>query len=462
MKKIFFALLATSFFALNANDLGEIAKKYWGGWRKGTPVPRYRKLTQEQIKVKREGYLKAVKKYAPHWLDDFAAVDKAMGWKPGTYLEIVLFGMDYTKIPPLHECTSWVVMPDMTDGKTIMVHKNRDTYQHQITGIRRAVPGKYSWIGMGNYGAIGVNSGINSKGLTVAMNSADESKDRNYTGFGTPQVARILLEECADAESAIKLLGRIIDDKMYLRGSAGSIWFIADSKKAFVVENNAKYYFAIPITKGVGIRSNIWQSAEMMKHSTREISEVIKHTRREYEIRRVLLHEVHHQGKKITPADIAHVSRIDVPGVPKTSYPICGHQTVSGSTFIIDQEFPEDLSYCSFVYGPTRHSFYLPIPITLKDLPDEIQNGALNHRAHKRFVKGAWKKEAELQAVEAKLFATHTEAIAKARAVLKAGGKDAKIKAAAILKDAFDKNWKALLAAEKVDSRNWFEKLFDL
>gem|GEM_PF-2931477 len=35
-------------------------------------------------------------------------------------------------------------------------------------------------------------------------------------------------------------------------------------------------------------------------------------------------------------------------------------------------------------------------------------------------------------------------------------------KAKAIMKDTFRKNWKLLLEVEKVDSRNWFEKLFDL
>ena len=462
MKKMLFSLLVFPFFLLNANDLGKIAKKHWSGWKTNRPIIKYNKLTQEQINTKRAEYLEDISKYAPHWKKDFEAVDKAMGWKPGTYLDISLFGINYRQSPSPHECTSWIVMPDMTGGKNLMVHKNRDTGAHYVTGIRRNVPGKFSWMGVGNYGGIGTNAGINEKGLVVLMNSADESKDRSTRGFGSTQAARILLEECANAESAVKLLGKLVDEGVYKRGYAGNIWFITDPDNAYIFECSAKHHAHTKITAGVGFRSNVWRTQEMIKHSTREISELIKHTGREYEIRRILFHETAHKGKKITPADMSRVSRVHVPDSPKKYYPLCGFQTVSGTTFVLDREFPEDLSYGWFAYGPPKHIFYLPVPLTLKELPDEICNGTFNDRAFKRFKKGNWKTEKELQAVEAKLYTTHIEALEKARAILKAGGKNAKYKAAAILNEAFQKNWIQILKEEKVDSRNWFAKLFNL
>ncbi|MBQ9772644.1 MAG: hypothetical protein IJW23_12550 [Lentisphaeria bacterium] len=462
MKKTVFVLLLASFFALSADDLGEIAKKYWTGWKKNKPELRVRNLTPAQMQERRVDYLKTVKKYAPHWLKEFEAVDRAMGWKPGTYLDISLFGINYWTTTSPHECTSWTVLPDMTDGKNLILHKNRDTNAHYITGIRRNVPGKFSWIGMGSYGNIGVNAGVNEKGLAVVMNSADESKDRSSSGFGTTQLARLMLEECPSAEKAVKYLAKMIDEGAYRRGAAGSIWFIADSREVYVFECSAKHYFYKKITAGVGIRSNVWHLPEMAKYSTREISELIKHTRREFEIRRGLLHNVAHKGKKITPLDIARTSRIHVPDSPKKFYPLCGFQTVSGSTFVLDREFPEDLSFCWFAFGPPKHIFYIPFPITLDALQDSICDGTFNDRAFKRFKKGNWKDETELEAVEAQIYASYMEAMEKARAILKAGGKDAKARAAAILKEAFWKNWNFVLKAEQIDSRNWFEKLFDL
>lgn len=454
MKKTVFTLLLTSFFVLSADDLGEIAKKYWTGWKKNKPILKIKNLKPAQIQEKRDDYIKSVKKYAPHWLKEFESVDKAMGWKPGTYLDVSLFGINYSKSPSPHECTSWTVLPDMTDGKTLILHKNRDTSAHYITGIRRSVPGKFSWIGMGNYGRIGTNAGVNEKGVSVVMNSADESKDYSNSGFGTTQLARILLEECSSAEKAVKHLAEMIDAGAYRRGSAGSIWFIADAKEVYIFECSAKHYFYKKITGGVGIRSNVWHFPEMAKYSIREISELIKHTRREFEIRRGLLHEVALKGKKITPLDIARTSRIHVPDSPEKFYPLCGFQTVSGSTFVLDQEFPEDLSYCWFAFGPPKHTFYIPFPITLDALPDSICNGTFNDRAFKRFKKGNWKKETELESVEAQIYTSYIKAVENARGILKADGKDAKVKAAAVLKESFWKNWRFLLKAEQVDSRN--------
>ena len=115
-----------------------------------------------------------------------------------------------------------------------------------------------------------------------------------------------------------------------------------------------------------------------------------------------------------------------------------------------------------FLYPEAKHIFYIPVPITLDALPDSICDGTFNDRAFKRFKKGNWKDETELEAVEAQIYASYMEAMGKARAILKAGGKDAKARAAAILKEAFWKNWNFVLKAEQIDSRNWFEKLFDL
>lgn len=78
------------------------------------------------------------------------------------------------------------------------------------------------------------------------------------------------------------------------------------------------------------------------------------------------------------------------------------------------------------------------------------------------FKKGNWKDETELEAVEAQIYASYMEAMEKAREILKVGGKDAKVRAAALLKETFLKNWIFVLKAEQIDSRNWFEKLFDL
>ncbi len=469
MYKFLTLLLAAVFVhSLFADDLGEIAKKYWVSWHGKKMVTKASikgKITDAQRK-RYEFIMKCLKEFAPHWLDEMASVDKAMGWEPGTYADKCVFGVDYKVTPAPHECTSWIIMPDLTGGKNLILHKNRDSSAKYLTAQIRRVKGKYSWLGHGNYGAIGTNCGINSKGLAVAMNSGDRGNENSVQGLDTTMLARILLEECADAPTAVKLLEKMIMAGAYQHGKSGSIWFIADVKNAYVAEHNAKHFHAEKVDRGIALRGNAWQFPEMFAYTTQPPKDIVGNVRREYAVRQALIHEVVHKGKAITPADVAHAARIKEFPEDKYCYPLCGPMTNTAATFVIDQEFPEDLSYASFAFGPPRCTFFIPVPATIDELPDELCNGTTANEIFKRFKKRHWKEdwkdESELQAVEAKLNARHAEAMAKAREVLKSGKANAKKEAAAILAAAFKENWLEAVAAGKVDSRNWFRKLFDL
>ena len=456
--------------SLHADDLGEIAKKYWFHWRGDKMVTKASikgKITDAQRK-RYEFIMKCIKEFAPHWLDEMASVDKAMGWAPGTFADKCIFGVDYkvTPVPAPHECTSWIIMPDLTGGKNLILHKNRDSSSKYLTAQIRRVKGKYCWLGHGNYGAIGTNCGINNKGLAVAMNSGDRGNENSVQGLDTTLLARILLEECADAPSAVKLLEKMIMAGAYQHGQSGSIWFIADVKNAYVIEHNAKHFHAKKVERGIALRGNAWQYPEMFAYTTQPPKDLVGNVRREFAVRKALIHETYQKGKAITPADVAHAARIKEFPEDKDCYPLCGPMTNTAATFVIDQEFPEDLSYVSFAFGPPRCTFFIPVPATIDELPDELCNGTTGNEIFKRFKKRHWKKnwkeESELQAVEAKLNANFAKALDSARAVLKANKADAKKEAAAILKKAFQENWQTAAEAAKVDSRNWFDKLFDL
>ena len=298
------------------------------------------------------------------------------------------------------------------------------------------------------------------------MNSGDTGNENNKQGLNTVYLARILLEECADAPSAVKLLEKMIAAGAYEHGRSGSIWFIADAKNAYVAEHNAKPFHAKKVERGIALRGNAWQYPEMFAYTTQPPKDIVGNVRREYAVRKALIHDLVQKGKVITPADVAHAARIKEFPEDTKCYPLCGPYTNSSATFVIDQEYPEDLSYVSFAFGPPRCTFFIPVPITIDELPEELTNGTTGNKIFKRFNKRHWKKdwkdESELQAVEAKLNANFAKALDSARAVLKANKADAKKEAAAILKKAFLENWKSAEEAAEVDSRNWFDKLFDL
>lgn len=468
----FLMILTAACFAqtLFADDLGEIAKKYWVSWRQNKMVTKASirgKVTPEQRK-KYDVFMSSIRQFAPHWLDEMAAVDKAMNWEPGTYADICVFGVDYKKTPrpAPHECTSWIIMPDLTGGKQLILHKNRDSSSKYLVGMIRSVPGKFSWLGHGNYGSIGTNCGINNKGLAVAMNSGDRSTENNKYGLNTVHLARILLEECANADAAVKLLEKMVMAGAYEHGKSGSMWFIADAKKAYVVEHNAKHFHAEQVNRGIAVRGNAWQFPEMFAYSTQPPKDIVGNVRREYAVRQALIHNLVQKGKVITPPDVAHAARINEFPEDKKCYPLCGPATNSAATFVIDQEFPEDLSYVAFAFGPPRCTFFIPVPITIDELPEKLRNGEVGNKIFQRFNKNHWKdgwlEESELQEVEARLNAHFNKALDRARAVLKSGKPNAKKEAAAILKTAFNENWQTAVTAGEIDRRNWFEKLFDL
>ena len=421
-----------------ADDLGAIAKKYWVSWSKNKPVIKIPKnSTPEKMNARRTKFLSIVKKFAPHWLEEFAAVDRAMGWAAGTYADTVIFGIDYKRTPPPHECTSWLIRPDLTGNGTLMLHKNRDSKSRYLIGMRRSVPGKNSWIGYGDYGNIGTNAGINSRALAVVMNSGDKTMENNRNTLNTVFLARILLEECDDAISAVKLLKKIISADGYTHGDRGSIWFITDPKRSFVVEHNAKHFHFEEVYRGLAIRANAWQFPEMIAYSLQEPKSIVGNVRREYAVRKALIHDIVQKGKTITPADVAHAARINKIPEAEKCYPLCGKRTVASSTFVIDQEFPEDLSYASFAFGPPRHTFFIPVPVTIDELPETLLNGAVSNEIFKRFEAGEWKKESELQAVEAEINASFAEAVKEARILLQKTNGKARKEASAILKKAF-------------------------
>ena len=396
MKKFYFALLLLFAAAICfANeDRGAYFLKYCSSWKKNKPVIKSSKgVSQAEISKRLDHFLACVKEFAPHWLKEFESIDRAFGWKKNTYARICCFGIDYKKTPAPHECTSWIIMPDLTKGKQIILHKNRDSSSRFLAGLQRSVPGKFSWIGHGNYGSSGANCGINSKGLAVAMNSGDRTRENNVSGLNTTLIARILLEECADAPSAVKLLEKMVKKGAYVHGKSGSMWFIADSKTAYVVEHNAKYLHAQALKSGLAVRGNAWHFPEMIVHSQQKHKDLVINNRRVYTVREKLIHKAFHKRGEVQVEDCIAASRITrFPEDPKC-YPLCGKLTNAASSFVIDREFPEDLSYTAFAFGPPRHTVYIPVPVTLKKYPDELLSGRFCNEIFKRFEsKKEWKK----------------------------------------------------------------------
>lgn len=404
------------------------------------------KLKSDEIIRQRRGHVESLKKFAPYILEEYSAIDKAMKWPADTYLNTRVFGIKKTVEKTPHECTSWIIMPDLTASNTLILHKNRDSSAKRLIAQQRAVKGKYSWIGMGNLGGSGTNMGMNEKALTVAMNSGDRTRENSETGLDTVMLCRILLENCATAREASKMLVSMIQEKVYKHGKSGSIWFIADAENAFVAENNARYITVKPVYSGLAIRANSWDFPEMIPYSIAKPNDIVGNNRREYAVRDYFFNQNDAVNKGVTPEMAAAASRIRSFPEDTKCYPLCGKLTNSAATFVIDQEFPELLSYAVFAFGPPNHTLYLPVPLVVERFPDELLNGSNPDAAFARFNgKKPWKSDADVLSVEQKLNIRHRKALAAARRVMRSKND---VKAArALLNAAFKENCTVFLKA---------------
>lgn len=424
-------------------DAGEYAKTYWPrlSQRKLNPPE---ETPKEYLQQLLDEYCQQLQRFAPHHLIENEQIDRAFGKEPGfttscclQNTQRALFGQKLN--PADHECTSWIVTPDIAENNNMILHKNRDAKNSkELVLLQLAVPGKNKWIGIGNYGTFDVNMALNEKGLAVAMNSGDETDSYNLTGPTTPQLARILLEECNNAEDAVKHLEEMVQAKAYLHGDKGSIWFIADAKNAFIIEHDATHFSAHPVSHGLGLRANAWNNPDIVPFSNKTVQQRILNNSREHTVHQVLIEDGYLANGSVTLNDVFKASRARLHA--GEARPPCAGSTNSAASFVIDKEYPETLSLAWIACGPPRHTVFLPIPVVVRQLPDQLLNGSFSDAIFVRAEKiGLDQPLDDYQKLEAQFKSIMDDALAQARNELKNNAD--KSRATDILNDAFSNVW---------------------
>ncbi len=411
------------------------------------------KMNKDESEKAFQQYTELHKKYTPYMFEDFKTIDRILGWKDGTYLRVLFFGVNHKNIEKEklfvpHECTSWAVLPDFAADNQILIHKNRDTALHnrKIVAIKHQSKGKFGYIGLTGYGKFTPNMGINSVGLAVVMNSGDPSGKVNNVGFSTPMLARILLENCANADEAVEKLRELVKGNAYSHGDKGSIWFIGDKDIVYCIEHDTERFSVQKADSGVVIRANSWRNPDMIPYSQRNQTTLINHARRENAVRQALFEDGKKFNRPVTPEIMIKASRVNLIKEDPKCYPVCGNRTVCSATFAIDREFPADLSTMYAAFGAPRMTFVIPVPVTIDEFPAELLNCEVSRKAFA--AADAGKKaitEDNRAVIEKVISADYRIALAKAREILrKSYSEESRLKARKILNDAFRKNWKKL------------------
>jgi len=416
---------------LVGKEVGDFYRGHWGKkyseWQ-GNSV-KFDKGLRDRCVAK---YLRDIEKYAPYWLDEFAGIDCSFGWHENTFASLELFG-DATPPTP-HECTSWILWPDLTGGQSVVLHKCRDSNVRELGVTLRHIPGYNKWLGLGNLGRLSPCMGINDKGLALAMNSGESTRENENAGLTTPDIARVLLEQCSSAEEALDMYRRIISTHSYAHGANGTIFFLMDRHDGIVIENTAWRMASGKLDYGFLIRSNSWHLPGIEAYSCASYKYTHGCEYREVQVRSALKDAFAAHGR-IGLEDSWAISRCREGGWQDEYRAVCTMFTNSCSTFQIDLEYPEALATAFVAAGPPCHTVYLPMPIVIDEIPESMMNGSWAAAAFARQTES--KMEADIQPfvdLEKQIMELYGNACAIAKGLLNNCEKQAAIN---ILRGAF-------------------------
>ena len=268
-----------------------------------------------------------------------------------------------------HECTSWMVLSDLTKNNTNILHKNRDSLSRNVAVILSPADSPRKWIALGKQYT---NTGLNASGLAGVMNSGelcpDHSNDK--TKKTTPAQLQEILTHCDTALQAVKMLKKMVEAGDYCHGKSGSIFFFIDTREGYICEFTPKVFTVQKYGQGYAVRANIWQNPGMAMHSRNTLNRYLDSSIRAHSAYSGL-NNIFEKHGRITPLQIFELSRhCQLPEDSPLKRSLCFKNTNSGNTLEIDRQYPDVLSTGYFTIGHIRNTVYVPIPVcTEKVLP---------------------------------------------------------------------------------------------
>ncbi|MFA6929151.1 MAG: hypothetical protein WCT05_02410 [Lentisphaeria bacterium] len=199
-------------------------------------------------------YLRLLERYAQEWLVEYHAMASGLQIEANE----LIMTLAARHAPPAIACTSWIIMPDVSRGHRILLHKNRDGGDSHQAWIIRSAPGRFRWAGLVDSLGASPLFGINEHGLAGAMNSGEFCRENTHVGLHTPDMLRLALEQTANAKDALALCREIVLRGHYSHGEYGSTFLFADSEHAFIMENTAAHVVSAEVLFGLDVRSNSW------------------------------------------------------------------------------------------------------------------------------------------------------------------------------------------------------------
>ena len=347
--------------------------------------------------------------------------------------------------PVASACTSWMIHPSVSASGMMLVQKCRDSRVTPLDAdIRRSRHGvKWMRIGMFKHVAL---FAVSERGLVAIMNDGDDLtlKHPNKTipelrdarmWTACAEIMRQMMDECTTAEEAVKLV--LHYGRNRIQAARGGTMFIADAKRAFMVDLGSGYAEVKELTGGMIIITNCMHLPGVEEFSIKPVTGVRSDRAREANTRAEL--RKRRANGKYTVKGTMETSRLLCGPGMTDKYP-CRRNSLGGCCFEIDPEFPAELTTAYIALGPQQHTVYLPAPMALDEFPKEIVDSSWADMAYKLREKVGYDHQyiARFDAYEARVLAEYERARNEARALLKAGKKAEAIQ---VLTECFHKHY---------------------
>jgi len=279
--------------------------------------------------------------------------------------------------------TEWMILPAASESGRMLLHGIRDNSRPVSTDLRFEKPGRFQSLRIGSNKSKFNVAGINTCGVAVISTGGDPHRDRNPKpgkfNYSGSNAVNILLRNCATAELAVANLR----DGFKKRLIAGTlIFFIADAKRAFVVECSPGHFASHELSTGFCVYTNTWKLPGMDDASLRSARSSGWNAQREWAVRETL-RNARKSGNRVSVAESIAASRVG-PEINTKENEKARDKGVIGNTpanrssadgylFEIDREFPGVLSCVYVAFGPARHTVYLPVTLGAAEaLPAEL------------------------------------------------------------------------------------------
>ena len=332
-------------------------------------------------------------------------------------------------------CTSWVIHPSVSASGRMLVQKCRDSRVTPLDAdIRRSRHG-VKWMRIGMFKNCPLFA-VSEKGLVAIMNDGDdltlkhpdkefpEIKDaRMWTSCA--EMMRQMMDECSSAAEATRLA--VYYGRANIQAARGGTMFMADPKRAFMVDLGSGYAEAKEITGGIIIITNCMHLPGVEEFSIKSVGGTRSDRAREANTRAEL--RKRRVNGKYTVLGTIETSRLRCQEPMTKKYP-CRRNSLGGCCFEIDQEFPAELTTAYIALGPQQHTVYVPAPMALEQFPQEIVDSSWADLAYKLRERVGYdhKYMARFAAYEEKALPEYDKVREEARALLKAGKKDEAVK----------------------------------